>query len=48
MQRNDSAQQFWAYAIKAFTGKAVESIPVKKGSRHWNLFSFESHMDFSQ
>ena len=48
MQINDSARQFWAYAIKAFTGESVEPVPVEKDGRRWNLFSFESHVDFSQ
>jgi len=42
MQINDSAHDFWARAVKAFVGQAVESVGIEKNGKHWNVFSFAS------
>jgi hypothetical protein len=42
MQANVSAQHFWAGAISAFVGKAIQPVRIESGGEDWTLFSFES------
>jgi predicted acetyltransferase len=42
MESNDSAHQFWARAISAFSGETIHSVGVEKRGEPWRVFSFES------
>jgi predicted acetyltransferase len=42
MESNLLAFRFWANAISKFTGEAVRSTRIERGSECWQLFSFES------
>jgi predicted acetyltransferase len=42
MQANVSARDFWAGAIKTFTGEVADPMTIEKAGERWLLFSFES------
>jgi hypothetical protein len=42
MQRNVSAQEFWARAISIFTGEAIHPVYIENAGECWSLFSFQS------
>ncbi len=42
MESNVSARLFWAEAIAAFRGSAVQPVSIERNGVNWWLFSFES------
>jgi predicted acetyltransferase len=42
MESNHAAHQFWAHAIAAFIGEAIQPVGVQRNGERWHLFSFES------
>jgi predicted acetyltransferase len=42
LRANVAAISFWARAIAAFAGEAIQSVGVEKDGDHWQIFSFES------
>lgn len=42
METNAAAHRFWQHALAQFLSAPVDSVQVKKGSRTWRLFSFET------
>jgi len=42
MQANVSAQRFWAEAVSAFAGEAIQPVPIEYNGECWTLLSFES------
>jgi predicted acetyltransferase len=44
MPSNVSASHFWARAISSFTGGAIHPARVKKDTKLWELYSFESKL----
>ena len=42
METNVAAQKFWARTISTFLGEVADPAHVERGSRRWQVFSFDS------